>query len=220
MAGCLRNVLALVGCVTVLVIGAIVTWEYREPIGRIVGSVATSGSPAGAGPAAPRAVGTPSPRALQAAEQKELAIARRDGPAYVTLTAEEMASLVESRLDPAARAALDSIVVTLDDDRFMLEGAIRIDLFSRDLLGPFAEMLGSRQPIRVAGPGSVRAPGQLAWGVDEFVIRSFPFPQSAIPRLADKLTGRSDGAFIIRVPETVGDVRVRRDGVTFYREAR
>lgn len=217
LSGCFRNFFALLGCLTVLVVGGVLAWVYRSQLSAIVESVAQSGRPALA--PLPRAVGTPSPRALQAAEMKELEMSRPDGPSLVTLTAEEMASLIESRLDPAARQALDSLTVTLDDERFILEGVIRTDLFSRDVLGPFADVLGARQPIRLAGSGGVPAPGYLAWQLDEFVIRSFPFPPSAIPRLVDKLTGRTDGAFLLRIPDTIGDVRVRRTGVTFYRKA-
>lgn len=216
MSGCFRNIFAIIGFVVVMLVGVIVGWQYRSQLAGLWRSVV--GSEVGPGGSAARAVGRPSPRALQAAEMKELAISRADGPAYVTLSAEEMASLIESRLDPRARQAFDSVLVTLDEDRFVLEGEIRTDLFSRDVLGPFADMLDSSQPIRVAGAARMDEPGAVVWVVDEFVIRSFPFPQSAIPRLVDKLTGRSDGAFVLRVPDTVGDVRVRSEGVTFYRK--
>lgn len=216
MSGCFRNLLAGVGCLTVLVVGGIVGWQYRAQVAGVWRSVAGERTSAGV---VGRAVGRPSPRALQSAEMKELAISRANGPGFVTLSAEEMASLIEARLDPLARQAIDSVTVTLGDARFVLEAEIRTDLFSRDLLGPFASMLEATQPIRVSGPARVTEPGTLLWAVDEFMIRSFPFPESAIPRLVDKLTGRTDGAFVIRVPETVGDVRIRADGVTFYRKA-
>jgi hypothetical protein len=215
MNGCFRNILAGVGCLAVLLVGGIVAWQYRAQIaGAWRSIVGTPGSSA----VAARAVGRPSPRALQSAEMKELAISRPDGPGYVTLTAEEMASIIDARLDPLARQALDSVTVTLSEARFVLEGTIRTDLFSRDVLGPFADMLDSRQPLRLAGPARLAEPGKLLWAVDEVMIRSFPFPESAIPRMVDKLTGGGEGAFIIRVPETVGDVRIRPDGVTFYRK--
>jgi hypothetical protein len=188
--GCLKNVLASVGCLTVLVLVGFVAWEYRGQVARAYRSV-VAGDDSNAEASRP-AVG-------------------------VRLTADEMASLIEDRLDPVARRALDSLRVTLDHERFTLEGQILLDVFSRDLLGPIAQILDTRQPLRVGGPVALREPGVVAWACDEFVIASFPFPQSAIPRLIDQLTGGDDGAFLIPIPDTVGEVHVGTDGVTFYR---
>lgn len=141
----------------------------------------------------------------------------RGGPAFVVLTADEIASLVWDGLDPAARVALDSLHVTLDEDRFTLEAMLRTHVFGRDLLGPLEGILAEREPLRVAGPARYRAVGVVAWEPNAFAIRAFPFPQALVPRLVNRLTGRTDGYVQLAVPETVGDVRVRPGGVTFYR---
>lgn len=215
LKGCFRNFFTLIGCAVFLVVLAVVGWEYRAQLGGVVRSVL--GGESGVPVADSVTVGMPSPEALASAERKEAAIAGPRGPAFVNLTAAEMASLIDRRLDPVARGALDSISVVLAEGTFAMAANVRTDLFSRDLLGPFADLLGTRHPMRMAGPGRLLAPGVLSWDVNEFVIHSFPFPQSAIPRLIDRLTGGSDGAFVIPIPETVGDVRIRADGVTFYR---
>jgi hypothetical protein len=139
----------------------------------------------------------------------------RDG--FVRLTADEVAALVERRLDPGVREAVDSLRVVLYEDRLALEGRVRLDVFGRDLLGPLAGMLDSSEGLRMAGALEVLEPRRLAWDCDEFVLVGFPFPASVIPALVNRMTGRNDGAFPIPVPETVGDVRVRPDGVTLYR---
>lgn len=215
LKGCFRNFFALIGCAVVLIVLAVVGWEYRAQLGGIARSVL--GSEPGAPVADTVAVGVPSADALASAERKEAAILSSRGPAFVSLTAAEMASLIDRRLDPVARGALDSISVQLSEGTFSLAASVRTDLFSPELLGPFADLLGSTHPMRMAGPGRLVGPGRLSWDVNEFVIHAFPFPQSAIPRLIDRLTGGSDGAFVIPIPKTVGDVRVRADGVTFYR---
>ena len=40
---------------------------------------------------------------------------------------------------------------------------------------------------------------------------------AAVPRVVNRLTGRTDSHVPLAVPETVNDVRVRPGGVTFYR---
>lgn len=204
---------AAIGGLAVFVLGGVLAWTYRTEIAVLYRSIVgadRNGTPESA-------IGIPSPASLQSAERKESALADRDGPPHVVLTADEMASLIAGRLDPVARRALDSIRVILDDDRFTLEGQIRTDVFGRGLLGPLAGILDAYHPIRVSGAVELRASGLVAWSSDEFVIASFPFPPSAIPRLVNRLTGGTEGAFLIAVPETVGEVRVRSDGVTFYR---
>ena len=69
----------------------------------------------------------------------------------------------------------------------------------------------------IAGAARVAGPGLVAWRPDVFTIRQFPFPGSVVPRLVNRLTGRDDGSLPIAVPPTVGDLRIRVDGVTFYR---
>lgn len=215
--GCVKNMFAGIGCVTVLAVGGVAGWHYRAQLGGLYRSVV--GVPETVDPTLERSIGVPGTEALRRAERKEAAMASRRGPGYVRLTADEMASLIEARLDPRVRRALDSVRVELAPDRFTLEGQMVLEVFSRDALGPLAELLGSRQPIRVGGPAEIAVPGDVRWRPDEFVIRAFPFPSSAIPRLVNHLTGGTTGAFSIPVPPTVGEIRIRPEGVTFYRRS-
>ncbi len=205
----------MVGCVTLLLVAGFVTYQYRTQIAGTIRSVREG--PISAGSADAPTVGTPSDDALRSARRKERAIGERGGPAFVVLTADEMASLVWDGLDPAARAAIDSLRVTLDEDRFILEAMLRTRVFGRDLLGPLGGVLAEREPLRVAGPARYRNVGVVAWEPNTFAIRAFPFPQVVVPRLVNRLTGRTDGSLPLAVPETVDDVRVRPGGVTFYR---
>ena len=56
---------------------------------------------------------------LEAARRKWEEMARSDGPAYVTLTVDELASLIAQGLGPAGRAAVDSIAVCASSDGSM-----------------------------------------------------------------------------------------------------
>lgn len=213
--GCLRNALAGVGCLTVLAGGGVAAYQYRA---QLVGAVRSITSDRGAPPPDTSAsTGVPSARALRSARRKEAAMARDGGPAFVAVTADEMAALVEAGLDPVARAALDSLRVTLSPGRFGLEARVRTARLGREALGPLAGLLAEWEPLRLGGPAAVAEPGRVAWRPDEVQLRAFPFPASVVPRLVDALTGGRDGIVPIAVPPTVGDVRIRGDGVTFYR---
>ena len=210
--GCFKNFFATIGCVTALAAVAISAWVARPQIRGLYESIGEGDS------SAQPTSGFPSDAALRSAEEKEAAIARPDGVGYISLTADEMASLIERRLDPRVRANTDSVRVALMHGRLVLEGQILTEVLGADVLGPLSDLLGSRQPIRVGGVVSLREPGVVAWVCDEFVIRAFPFPPSAIPRLVNRLSGDSAGAFLIPIPETVGEVHVEPDRVTFFRQ--
>ena len=218
MRGCLKDILTGVGCLTVLFFVVFLGWHYRAQVGGLYDSVVHR-APAVAVQDTGQGVGHPSAAALASALKKQQAIGRRGGPAYVTLTPDEMASLVELGLGPAGTAALDSITVVLGEGRFAFHASLNMKVLGPRILGPMAAMFRDREPIAVSGPARVGAVGAIAWQPDSFVVRSFPFPKSTVPMLVDRLTGRPDGVVPIPVPATVGDMRIRASGVTFYRRS-
>ncbi|MDH3496394.1 MAG: hypothetical protein OER21_06505 [Gemmatimonadota bacterium] len=215
MPGCLRNVFAMIGCLTVVAVGAVVGYQYRAPLGRQV--TRFLGRMPGITADTARAIGVPGPAALRSARAKEARLARADGPGSVVLTAEEMAAVIVDGLAPAVRLALDSLRVELTRDRFALLAAVRTDGLGRELLGPLSGVVAEREPLRMAGPAAVATDGIVAWRPDEVAIRAFPFPASLVSRMVDRLTGGTDGVIPIRVPTTVGEIRIAAEGVTFYR---
>jgi len=211
MAGCLKNAFATVGCVTVLAAAGVAGWEYRAQLAGVYHAVVGNASSDSA------SAGMASASAKRSAERKEGAMRGSRGPAYVVLNASEIASLIADGLAPSARASIDSIRVTLGAGRVTLDGRINTAVLSPDFLGPFKEALASEEPVKIAGPAHVVKPGVIAWTPDLFTVRAVPFPASSVPRLVNKITGRRDGAIPIAVPPAVADVRIRPDGVTFYR---
>jgi hypothetical protein len=230
MRGLLKTLFAGIGCLAVFTVSGLVAWQYRSQIVGLYDSVARrDGGKAGEGGqgrakesfSPPQDLGgptgRPSAQALQSAQRKQEAIASAKGPAYVVLTANEMASLIAGGLTPVGRQALDSISVTLGQDRFELRAALKTAMLGSGLLGPLSYALNPWEPVRVSGPARVAGVGVAAWQPDSFAVRSFPFPRSAVPLIVNRLTGRPDGLVPIPVPATVGDLRIRPDGVTFYR---
>jgi len=164
-----------------------------------------------------QSVGHPSRGALASATTKQNAMREANGPDSVTLSADEMASLVEANLDRAARKALDSIKVRLDPGRLTLLALLVTSELGTDYLGPLAYLLSPLEPLAVAGPARATKAGLITWQPDSLVIKSFDFPQSAIPRLVNRLTGTTDGSIPIAVPPTVRRIRIQASGVTFSR---
>lgn len=186
----------------------------------VVALLVAAGEGYGGGPLQEAFVGVPSDAALRSALRKERLIGARDGANYVQLSPDEMASILHSRLDPAAREALDSLRLTLAHDRVTLDGQLLMEALGRELLGPLSGYVQGRQHIRVAGAVAVRDTGVVSWTPDEVTIMALRLPQAAIPRLVNYLTGGTEGAFLFPVPRTVGEVQVGRGKVTFYRRGR
>ena len=216
IGGCLRNMMALAGCATLLVVGGVLGWHYRAQVAGVWRSF-LDGRDAPATLAPDSVIGRPSEAALASAFEKTGEMARRDGPGVIVLTADEMVSLIHWGLGPLARGALDSMAVELREDRFALQAQLDTRIFTDELLGPLAGALQGREPVRLAGPARMAGTGVVAWEPDEIVIRAFPFPAAAVPRLVNALTMGSDGIIPIAVPPTVGEIRIRPAGVTFYR---
>jgi hypothetical protein len=212
--GCARNTLAGIGCLALVAVTVVAGYQYRGPLGRVLkrGAAAFGNSADTV-----RTTGTPSADALRRARVKEAALARADGPDEVTVTAEEMAALVMDGLHPAARAALDSLSVTLAPGRLTLDALVRTDRLGVAVLGPLSGVVNEREPLRMAGSADVGQPGEVLWRPDEFRVRGVQFPASLVPRVVDALTGGHGGTVPIPVPPTTGRMEINGDGVTFYR---
>src|SRR5262245_59780493 len=181
----------------------------------LVMSVCTAAAP---GATAQARVGHPSNKALASALDKQDAMRRPNGPKSVTLSPDEMASLVHYGLQPQARTALDSLGVSLEPGRITLRGYLLTSALGTEFFGPMAMMLNPREPLSVSGPARAAAPGLISWAPDSFIVRSYQLPQGAIPVLVKRLTGSADGTVAIAVPPSVTRITIDAKAVTFSRK--
>ena len=209
--GCLRRL----GCLVILLAAVVAGFLYRDRIVAVWHRI--RGVPA----AAPVAYATPAPGAARKGEAALELLARRGGPAYVDLTATELASLVEEQLEGPGGRVLDSVGVALGDGHVEVRGSLDVSALPRRLLGPLAEGLGRREPVLVGGVLAARPDGRVVWTIDELRIRDFPFPRAVIPAIlhAMNLTDGKDAGVPIPFSEGVGDVRVSPAGIRLYRAA-
>lgn len=215
--GCLKSFFAMIGLVTVVAIASVVAWHYRADLKDMYREWASDSLTTN--DVAVESVGHPGEDALHSARRQNASMESDDGPAMVMLNADEMASLVVQGIARSSADAFDSLTVTLGVDRITLDASVVTEVFARELLGQFASILDRREHISVSGPVRVSGPGVMVWEPDELRMRAFPFPGAVVGAMINAIAGGSDGAFLIQVPTTVGDVRVRPDGVTFYRRA-
>lgn len=147
-------------------------------------------------------------------------LARRGGPAYEDLTAGDVAALVGKALEEAGgRRVLDSVRVATLQNEIRVRGVLDLSGVPRSSLGPFATVLGDKEPASIGGPLSADTTGRLVLTVTTLRLRDFPFPRATIPRILR--AARIPGAIGARVPLPgtvgIGDVRVSPSGLRLYR---
>ena len=211
--GCVKRLLAGIGCLVVLAAAALAGWVFRDRIAALYRRVRGLPEPAPVVYAMPASGGA----ARAAARLGELA--RPGGPAYVDLSAGDLATLIDQQLARVPRHAFDSVEVALGDQRIRVRGTLDVSVLPRSLLGPLVQGLGRHEPVVAGGALSVPAGGHAMWTIDELAIRDFPFPKSVIPAIVGALhVPDARGAAVpIPLPALVGDVRVSPTRVRVYR---
>lgn len=209
--GCLTFPFRVLGFLLLLLLLA-GGWLYRDQL------LEWGRSATGArGPAA--AVGTPSPAGMARA-RSALQRLQRGRADSVVLDADASASLMAEALGPIVAAQLDSLRMRLSDGRLGIDASLRTARLPRELLGPLAIAVRSREPVSAAGAVRMTGPGRAEWEIDRASIRDIPLPREAMPRLLGRALGDSARrALPLTLPGGVEDVRIRPDGVTLYRQA-
>ena len=166
-------------------------------------------------------VGTPSPAALSRA-RRSLARLGHPGVDSVVLGPDETASLLRDAVGPAVAGQIDSLRVELSEGRLGFGASLRTARLPRELLGPLAIAVRSREPISAAGAVRMLRPGSAEWVIDRLTVRDFPLPSEAVPKVLGRAFGNgSHGTLPLTLPPSVRDIRVHPAGVTlFTREAR
>jgi hypothetical protein len=209
--GCLAapfKLLGLFGLLAALAIG----WLYRDRLAaefhRLVDRAGTREEPTGAG--------RPGLRALSSAQSKIDSL-NAWGADSVVLSASEVASLIGAGLTPGLRRQLDSLQVELGEGEVSVGAMLATARLPRELVGPLAVALRSREPVKAAGPLTVVAPRKAEWTVRSFSIRDIPIPRDAVPKLVAKAFGDSTRKAVpVRIPDGVRQIRVRPSGATLY----
>ena len=210
--------LGRLGCLFLLIIcGAIAFLTRDRWLPRITGER----------PAAPPAwESVKAPGAREASNALE-SLSRPNGPAYVTLSAAELAALLVQSAGHRLPATLDSVQAAIEDETIRVRALVKLDdVKGLDALGPLSGLLGKQERIEFSGTLGVLKPGLGEFRVASVKVADLKLPRAAIPRLLERLDksarpeGVSPDGIAITIPEYVGDVRVAHGEVTLYRRTK
>jgi len=212
--GCLKALFVQVGCLVLLVAAAVLAFLYRKPLWDAYHRWRGGKPPAVVAYAAPPADAAGARTASDALAR----LTRAGGPAYVDLTAADVAALLDRDLVRASRHVFDSVSVALDSNTVLVKGVLDLSLLPKDFLGPFSGSLNGREPVEAGGALLAGSGGTLRWAPDRLRIRDFPIPRRGIPVLLRALhVEAAQGGVTLPGVTGVGDVRVTPERVRLYR---
>jgi hypothetical protein len=151
-------------------------------------------------------------------------LAEKSGPVYVNVAAGDFAAFL---LDSALRgfgAGATGAEARARDDRLSLRAEVSVaDLGGPKVLGPLTSVVKGRQALTVRGRLEVLKPGRAQFRVDQIAIGELTLPAAMIPKLTGRIAAKdrdssvSPDAIPLRVPRTLGDVRVGKGRMTLYK---
>jgi hypothetical protein len=210
--------LGRLGCLLILVVlGAFAFLTRDRWLPRITGERAPE-------PPTWEAVSEPGARK---AENALASLNRPNGPAYVTLSAAELAGLMVQSAGYRLPATLDSVQAAIEDETVRVRALVKLDdIKGLDALGPLSGLLDKQERIEFTGTLGVIRPGLGEFRVATVKVADLALPRAAIPRLLARLDksvrpeGVAPDGIAITIPESIGDVRVARGQVTLYRRTK
>jgi hypothetical protein len=207
--------LGRLGCLFLLIILGALAFLTRESwLPRVIGE---------RGPAPPTWESVSEPGAKEAGNAVA-ALKRPGGPAYVTITAAELAALMVESAGHRLPAALDSVQAAVEGETVRVRALVKLDdIRGLDALGPLSGLLDKQERIEFSGTLGVIRPGLGEFRVATVKVADLALPRAAIPRLLQRLdkSARPEGVapdgIAFGIPDHIGDVRVARGQVTLYR---
>jgi hypothetical protein len=152
-------------------------------------------------------------------------LSRRNGPAYVSLRAPELADLLALGVSKAWPATASRPAIALVDEQLLMRTVVeRRDLAGDGALrGLLGVALDGRDTLRMAGTLDVVHPGLAEYRVRELRMAGIDVPPRLIPSVLGAMRRAAAGdslpadALPIPLPTAVADVRVANGKVTLYK---
>ncbi len=159
------------------------------------------------------------------AKERIATLARRGGPAYVTLTAAEFAAYVlGSALSEIARQDTTTQAV-VENGKLYIRTRIRLaDIGGKGALGPLARLFNDTEPLLVGGTLAAVRPGLAQFRLKEVAVRGIEVPRSAVGALVRRWSpgtrpdSLSTDGLPVALPADVVDLRLQNGKVTLYKK--
>jgi hypothetical protein len=155
-------------------------------------------------------------------------LGRRNGPAFVTLEAGDLAGFLAAALARNLPRSSINPEVAISGDRVMLRAVVDLrDFAGQGAFGTIvASAMNGRDTLHLSGTLDAIRPGLAEYRVRELRIKGISAPPRVIPSLVGTLRGRvrvdslAADALPLPMPAFVSDVRVSDGKVTLYRVGR
>jgi hypothetical protein len=152
-------------------------------------------------------------------------LTRRNGPAYVTLGATELAALVGGAVRGQLPQSAQRLQLALQDERLLLRAAIDVSEIAGD--GTLGRLLGTalagRDSLRLAGTLDLVRPGLAQYRVSDLRVKGIDVPPRLIPtvlgalRRGERPEGLAENGVPLEIPKAVADIRLVNGRLTLYR---
>ena len=152
-------------------------------------------------------------------------LARRDGTAYLSIGAGDVAKLLSRALSAQLPASATAVQVALDSSRLLVRAVVNIAELAGD--GTLARVLGTalsgRDTVQLSGTMEMIAPGVALYRVQSASVTGVTIPGPLVPpvmralRRGPHIDSVPDDALAVRLPASVGDLRINNGRVIVYK---
>ena len=153
------------------------------------------------------------------------ALTRRDGPAYVSLGAGDLAALAGSALRRQLPPSVSGLQLALDGNHLLVRAMVDVGQMAGD--GTLGQLLGTavsgRDSVRLAGTVEPVRPGVAQVRIDGVRVKGLDVPPRLIPMVVGNLRrgprteGLAADAFALPLPRAVADLRIANGRLTLYK---
>jgi len=160
--------------------------------------------------------GTPNPLA---------GLSKRNGPAYVTVSAGDLATILAEVLPSQFPKSATNMQLALHDSQLLVRAAIDAGEIAGD--GTLGRLLGTalsgRDSLRLAGTLEVLRPGVAQYRISALRIKGIDVPGRLIPTVLGVLRrgprgdGEAEDAILLPVPKVVADLRITQGRLVLYK---
>lgn len=154
-------------------------------------------------------------------------LTKRDGPAYLTLGAGDLAALLSASITSQLPKSASNVQLALHENELLVRSAVDVSEIAGD--GTLGRVMGmaltGRDSLQLGGTLEPLSPGMVQYRVTSMRVKGFDVPPRLIPSLMSSVRrgkrqpGLADDAFAIRLPRVIADLRIANSKLTLYKAA-